>query len=104
MSLTVRTRRYSKPVATTAASLMHVPPSLPGKSCEPLSSFQLRMWLNPSMVVLRYDPPAGSGLIREPSRSSACPPTKNPHFLREGAQRLDRPIRSKARLLAFERG
>src|SRR6476660_4113863 len=31
---------------------MHVPPSLPGNSCEPLSSFQLRICSNPSIAVL----------------------------------------------------
>ena len=41
-----------KPAATIAASLMHVPPSLPGKSCEPLISFQFRICSNPSIAVL----------------------------------------------------
>src|SRR3712207_4529609 len=44
MSVTVRTCWYSKPAATTAASLMHVPPSLPGKTCEPTFSFHFRTW------------------------------------------------------------
>jgi adenylate cyclase len=40
---TVETARYSKPHATRAASLMHVPPSGPGNGCEPALSFQFRM-------------------------------------------------------------
>src|SRR3954449_13389888 len=63
ISAALRMGLYSKPAATTAASLMHVPPSLPGNWCDPASSFQLRMCSNPSMVVLLYAPKLSSGLI-----------------------------------------
>ena len=43
MSSTLRTGCYSNPAARMAASLMQVPPSLPGNGCEPLWSFQFRM-------------------------------------------------------------
>ena len=43
MSSTLHTGWYSNPAATIAASLMQVPPSLPGNGCEPGWSFQFRM-------------------------------------------------------------
>ena len=43
---TLRMGRYSKPAATSAASLMQVPPSLPGNRWEPSLSFQFRMYLS----------------------------------------------------------
>src|SRR5215208_7232635 len=40
---TLRMGRYSKPAATSAASLIQVPPSLPGNRWEPSLSVQFRM-------------------------------------------------------------
>src|SRR4028119_971949 len=42
-----------------AASLMHVPPSCPGKVCEPCFSFQFRMWSKLCMVTILMHPRQG---------------------------------------------
>ena len=42
--LILRIGLYSNPAAMIAASIMHVPPSFPGKGCDPFINRQSTMW------------------------------------------------------------
>ena len=61
MSSAARMGLYSKPAATRAASLMQVPPSLPGKGCEPCFSFQFRRCAKLSMAAIFLVAPPATG-------------------------------------------